>query len=405
MATLCKNCGHSLVYDPAIRKMHCTSCGSAFEAEEVESLSRSYREDENIVSLDEVYGNEKNEFLDCYVYTCSNCGGEIIINGSEASTMCIYCGSSNVVFSRVARHKRPEYILPFQITKEQALEAIHSRIDGARFIPKEIRNFEPENVRGIYIPYWIVDADHVEAAVIKGSVKSGKYSTPVHFGRTGKLDIRNLPLDASKLLSDESSARLEPFDLKQMKPFDEDYLLGFYSNVSDITYGDLRQACGVRAHEMFEHYALNSVQAGGKKIVSSRPSTLVHEDIRYAMLPCWFVTFTSDGKHNTILVNGQTGKVVCGLPWNKALFWTLTILAGILFSILATLAFYGLFSILFSSGHHRSGSSNGGKSIGAIISLIVVLFVSGTAKMRKVLKQISLTQSTSIFNFVKKRQE
>ena len=65
-------------------------------------------------------GTDSEEFMDCYVYSCGSCGGEVIINGSEASTKCIYCGNSTVIFNRISRQKRPKYIIPFIITKEEA---------------------------------------------------------------------------------------------------------------------------------------------------------------------------------------------------------------------------------------------------------------------------------------------
>ncbi|MBR5426331.1 MAG: hypothetical protein IK106_07385, partial [Clostridiales bacterium] len=94
MATLCRNCNHALVYSPEIRKMYCYYCGSAFEAEDVESEAKKYRENERVLTRGEVYGDDEviDEYLEAYVYTCSECGGEISIHGSETSTTCIYCG-------------------------------------------------------------------------------------------------------------------------------------------------------------------------------------------------------------------------------------------------------------------------------------------------------------------------
>ena len=54
MATLCKNCSHALIYDPGIKMMLCTSCGSTFKAEEVESEAKKYREDERVSSRGEI---------------------------------------------------------------------------------------------------------------------------------------------------------------------------------------------------------------------------------------------------------------------------------------------------------------------------------------------------------------
>ena len=85
MATLCKNCNHALVFEPALGKLYCAYCGSQFAAEDVESDSKKYRENERVLTRDEVFGDDETyeEFLESYVYTCSECGGEISIHGTE----------------------------------------------------------------------------------------------------------------------------------------------------------------------------------------------------------------------------------------------------------------------------------------------------------------------------------
>ena len=45
MATLCKNCSHALVFNPASQLLECSACGSMFRPEEVEAESKEYRED------------------------------------------------------------------------------------------------------------------------------------------------------------------------------------------------------------------------------------------------------------------------------------------------------------------------------------------------------------------------
>ena len=270
-------------------------------------------------------------------------------------------------------------------------------------------NFKAENVRGIYIPYWIVDCDHKASVIIRGTVKRGKYTTTVHCGRSGRMKLRDLPLDASKMLSDESSSRLEPFNLHNMTPFDEDYLLGFYSNISDVTYGDLRGAANLRADTYFDEAAIKDIKGvNGKKIESEKHLTKIdYSNLRYAMLPCWFITYFHKGQHNTILVNGQTGKIVCGVPWNKVLFYTLLIVAGIALTVVSFIVLKPVLAALFSSSGSRSSSSNdsSGKIFGAIVCGVIALFSLGIRKIVKVIKSINLTQSKAIFNFVKKRQE
>ena len=413
MATLCKNCSHALIYDPGVKKMLCTSCGSTFKAEEVESEAKKYREEERVRSRGEVYGENDEEvveeFLENYIYTCSECGGEIVIHGSEVSTKCVFCGNANVVFSRVSKEKMPDLIIPFSVTKEQALNAIREKIAHSLFVPTEIKNFQPEDVRGIYLPYWVVETEFEGSCLISSKVSSGKTSEPIYTGRRGNFSMKNFPIDGCAILSNESSSRLEPFDPAGMIPFDEDYLLGFYSNASDITYDEMWKVAENRAQEIFVEAALKDVRGSSPKIEAESHTAAVLNNYKYAMFPVWFVTFTYEGKHNTILVNGQTGKVVCGLPWRKPLFWAMAIGIGVALTFISYFLFKALFTSFFTMETSRSSSSSnddgGGKVFVAIVAGIITLFTTGARKMKKVIRQIELTQSSKTFNFVKKRQE
>ena len=45
MATLCKNCGRPLQYDPLSKRVVCRTCGSAFAAENVEAYGKKFEEE------------------------------------------------------------------------------------------------------------------------------------------------------------------------------------------------------------------------------------------------------------------------------------------------------------------------------------------------------------------------
>ena len=415
MATLCKNCGHALIFDPSIQKVRCEQCGSTFLAEEVESESKKYVQDQKALSMQQVYGQSAEgaakEYLDCYIYTCSECGGEVMINGTEVSTKCVYCGNPTVVFSRISKQECPEFIIPFAITKEQALAAIKTEIGHGLFVPKAVQTFTPESVHGIYIPYWIVDADRYETTIIRKKTSSGKHTHITYHGRSGTMRLKNLPLDACTMLSDESSTRLEPYDFSKMVMFDEDYLLGFYSNTSDLTYGDLSRAVEERSKKMFDEEVLKSVKGGTTTIVKEVGSCAIDPDVKYALLPAWFVTFEHEGQHNTILVNGQTGKVVCGLPIRKALFYTLLIITCIVLVTVMVFIGYHFFDAILSSSSRRarrsssSSNNNSGKIIMGMITGGVLMIIAGVKKIKNVFAKLRLTQSAKTFNFTKKRQE
>jgi len=405
MATLCKNCGSPVVFDPKLQKVVCSACGSAWAAEDIQSSDKELLEKNKAVSYKDVYGETTREFVDCYIYTCSSCGGEISINGSEVSTKCVYCGSTSVVFNRISKEKAPEFIIPFSISKEDAVARIRQTFSNGMFVPKEIKNFNPSDVRGIYLPYWIVNGYHSEAEIIRGSRGSGKSRHTVYCGRAGSMGITNLPVDASIMLSDESSQRLEPFDFSKFVPFDEDYLLGFYSNVSDLTNVDLYEAVNKRASQCFQKKSMETFSANNKSVTLSRSATLIHKDVFYAMLPVWFVSFDYEGKHNTLLVNGQTGKVVGGVPWNKNLFYTLTVTLTSLFALIfAFFIHHFLVSPMELANLHSRKKQSPGSLIMVFGMIALVMIAIAFAKKKKVTKQIERSQSRSIFNFMKKRQ-
>ena len=405
MATGCRNCGAALVFRPEMGRLYCSKCGSTFTPEEVEDVNKELLEDVDAVAMKDVMGYDDKSFMDCNVYTCEHCGGEIMVTDTEASTYCIYCGNPTVVFSRIAKQKRPEFILPFSVTEDQALQLVRDRIKRGFFIPPSLKKVKIENIRGIYIPYWIVNAHHQNAVFFSGKVKRGKNYVTRYYERAGTCEIENLPLDASVKLNDDSSSRLEPFNLAKLKEFNEDYLSGFYSDMADVTKGDIRMAAAKRADQMFIAEAAKSVKARDVKMITNSSDTKIEGTPVYAMLPAWFVTFEYKGKPHTVLVNGSTGKMVCALPWSKALFYTLVILVGL---IIAAAAAFVLYWIVASGmgGHHRSSSgSNGtGRAIAMIIGLGITGFSIGIKKYKNVIDKMKLTQSARTMDFVKRRQ-
>ena len=282
---------------------------------------------------------------------------------------------------------------------------MRERFGKGLFIPKSIRNFKQDEVRGIYIPYWIVNCRHKGSVVVSGSVRSGRRTRTEYFGRAGVMNITGLPLDGSRMLSDESSSRLEPYNLDDLTSFSEEYLLGFYSNISDVTYGNLKSAASKRADEYFDELVLRNVhEASSIRIHSEQHRTDIdYKHLKYAMLPAWFITYTHNGTHNTVVVNGQTGKVVCGVPWDKRLFFLLMTAAGLLLTGLFFLIFRNLLPLLIDFNFEKSTAA-GIEILAVIAAGTIALFSCGIARIRKVMSSIDLTQDVSIFNFAGRRQ-
>ncbi len=386
MAVLCSNCAGKLIFNPASQKLECANCGAGFRPEDVRDTGTDV----------------SSKYYDTRVYTCGHCGAEIITSDTESSTFCVYCGNPAIVFSRVSKEYRPDGIIPFKITKLQALDKIRSKFENNPIVPKEIAgSFKPENMRGIYVPYWVINADYQEADWISGTVKRGKSSETRYYSRAGEVKFKNVPVDGSRILNDDVSMRLEPFYLEDSREFDEDYLNGFYSNTSDMDLIDLRESASERCHKLFSDEVLKSIPKNARnvKIRDSIYWADIQDDPIYMMFPVWFLTFKYNGKPYTVLVNGQTGKVTGTLPWQNK-----KILAIAITTFILVIAFIVALFFVVKGGVADIVTFFWAAGASMLLATSTISFTVGFNGLRRILKNLKLAQSEAMFNFVKRRQ-
>ena len=148
---------------------------------------------------------------------------------------------------------------------------------------------------------------------------------------------------------------------------------------------------------MFEEEVVKTVKARTVKIVDSVYHVDIQDDPVYMMMPVWFFTFKYNDKPYTLLVNGQTGKVVGTMPWNKKKVTTIAIVSFVVSFILFA-AFFLLAVFRFAGGIF-------GHAMIAMFAFAFFVFVRSIIGLKRIKKNLKLTQSEDIFRFVKKRQE
>ena len=192
----CPNCGGSVVFDIASQQMKCGSCSSIFSP------------------YDFQYGNgaeESNEY-DVVIFKCPQCGGEIASTDESAAAFCSYCGSSNILESRLTREKRPAYIIPFKKTKNECKKLFSKRVSKALFAPSDYKNSKVDSFRGIYMPYWLYDMSQRGSLGVKSSTshRSGDYIITDHYLCTGDIDsvYNGISYDASSTFADDISEEI-----------------------------------------------------------------------------------------------------------------------------------------------------------------------------------------------------
>ena len=141
---------------------------------------------------------------------------------------------------------------------------------------------------------------------------------------------------------------------------------------------------------------LATVDARDCKIESSDPKFEVrHTD--YALFPAWFMTFRYMDKPYTMLVNGQTGKLVGAVPFDKkkviATFISLFALFGIALVPLCMMFVPAMLE-----------DEDGIKMLICIFAGLIWLVKQGIANLHRIQVNEKLTSASQINEFAHKRQ-
>lgn len=385
MVYKCKNCSSSIRYDIVKKKMVCDYCNSEFSVEEIEGSA--------------LKGGEEAQTMETKIYVCNACGAELMINDVESATFCAYCGQPTIVFDRISKVRKPDVILPFRITKEEAHARIQEKLSKGFFVPKRIKKIEPEVVRGIFIPFTMSDVRYEDKRLITGRVGSGSNVCNKTFFRHAVANYKGLPVDASVKFNDESAARLAPFPCDALEKFDPAYLSGFYADAGDEQKTDIERKIRDRVAESFEVAVMKTVKAS-KKETMEETHTCEMLDTKYAMLPVWFFACNDGDFRCTIIVNGYTGKVVGAVPIDKAKVVLLSVLIGIplVVGLAAALGFIG--SLIADSSNDVDTDI-----FEAIGAGVVALCGAVGAKFKSFKKSVKLAKERDIFDFAKNRQD
>lgn len=326
MTYKCPCCGASLAYAGESGKLECASCGNAYDLESMEAMQLS--ETQCGVQFDlptEGFDAADAEAMQGYV--CSSCGAQLMTEGTTTATECPYCGSPTILPERIESGVKPEKVIPFTITKEQAQQMFHDYFKGKFLLPNiftQSRNRIAE-MRKLYAPYWLFDCE-ADASIVYDAQKvhvrrSGEYeiTRTEHYAvrREGSMAFENIPVDGSVKLDNKISESLEPYDLKAAVPFQAAVLAGALADHADV---DAKQ-CEGRAVERVENSIANAMRATvvGYTTVFEKSRNIFAEDgkVTPVLMPVWLITTEKEGKTYTFAINGQTGKLTCDVPTNK----------------------------------------------------------------------------------------
>ena len=358
----CPACTGPLHFAGESGMLECDYCLSRYTAEEIEKLYAEKNEnaEENFEKAQQNTHREATHWdtsetnsqwgedgKKMKAYICPSCAAEIICDETTAATSCPYCNNPTVVPGQFGGDLKPDCIIPFKLTHDDAVKALSNYYKGKKLLPAEFTaNNKISEIKGIYVPFWlfdcVADADIVFEGVTATTVRQGNYrvTTTSHYDifRSGTVPFTNIPVDASEKMPDTHMDAIEPFDFSQIKPFSLSYLPGYFAE----RYGQKPEEVFRRAETRAENTTVETLRSDivgfGGCSVKNKSINLTQGKAKYALLPVYMLTTKYNGQDYLFAMNGQTGKFIGNLPVSMKKFWSyfLGITAGVT-AVLGTL--------------------------------------------------------------------
>lgn len=147
----CPACTAPLHFVGESGRLECDYCGSSFNIAEIEALTRkeakaaeaARKQEETEAAQKSAEAKEQQTAADgsnwdtsglsenwgadadsMKTYCCPSCGAELICDATTAATSCPYCGNPSVIPGQFSGILKPDFVLPFKLSKEDAIQAL-----------------------------------------------------------------------------------------------------------------------------------------------------------------------------------------------------------------------------------------------------------------------------------------
>ena len=315
----CPNCAGDVRYDIRKAVMCCEHCGSEIRRE----VYQAWLDAHSLYAADELI--------------CPQCGAALLRSDDTLATFCCYCGSS-VSFSHQNRVSvKPDGIIPFSITAEEALRCYRAKLKNAFFAPDRMTEDGEKRLIGIYMPYYAFTADAEEEISTVGTRTSlSQANAEEEYRLRFSLQARysGIHFDAAKAFPDFLSESVDSFcddGSKGLKPFESSYLAGYYAdsgNTDQALYGKLVTQL------VSEDLRNGDWECEGFRLQSHAQQPKIRTETKKNLYPVWLITHRWGDRVSYAAVNGQNGKTAVEIPTDKKKYLCVSLIFAALLSLI-----------------------------------------------------------------------
>ncbi|MFC7456108.1 proline-rich domain-containing protein [Brachybacterium sp. GCM10030267] len=360
-ALVCAYCRHQWNEDNAEQAFGLDSSIAELQGHTMASGTADIREDVSVVTL-----------------KCQGCGAEVVINvDQELQARCHWCRQTLSVNTQIPNGAVPDAVLPFELTREQAIERI-DEFAGKRkaFAHGRFKQeFVPDNVMGVYIPYMVVDGNMHAVLGGTGEVTTRQYTVRRRVGKDNYVtetyydaDVYNVQRAFDLLVDDltvESAQRfnardnsqatnnilnaVQPYDTENAVAYNSNYLKGFTSERRDLDVQDVDDAVEDKFLAIARAKALPTIGRYDRGVRWEQEGVAVHGTRWVAVyVPVWLYSYADSAKGENslthyIAVNARNGNTMGSVPVSHPKIFAVACLAGSVAAAVGAVVGFGWF--------------------------------------------------------------
>lgn len=375
----CPRCGSTDIrYDIGAQALTCTYCRyqwneanaektfgldsaiSELRGHTMASGTADVREDSSVVTL-----------------KCQGCGAEVVINADEQlQARCHWCRQTLSINTQIPNGSVPDAILPFALTKEQAMAKIEEFVHARRTFAasKFKQEFVADNVMGVYIPYMIVDGNMhallrgtgevtTRQYTVRRKVGKDQYVTETYYDadvyavqRAFDILVDDLAVESAARYSahDNSQATnnilnaVQPYDTQNAVAYNSNYLKGFTSERRDLNIRDVDDTVEDRFLAIARAKAQPTVSRYDRGVRWEQEGVAVRGTRWVAVyVPVWLYSYaesaTGDSLVHYIAVNARNGNTMGSVPVSHPKIFALSCALGTIAAVIGAVVGIGWF--------------------------------------------------------------
>lgn len=347
----CTGCGAELRFAPGTTTLACAHCGASNSLPELPDTAHELDFESALRTLD-----VSAQTVERLSITCSSCGATAEFPDNTTAATCCHCGTPIVATGASTRHIKPNAILPFAITTDQARAIFDRWVRSRWFAPSDLRRLAilEGRLAGVYLPFWTFDCH----ATTRYTGQRGEYyyvTVPYTTTVNGRTVVRHrterrtrwypasgtvtdrfndILISAGSSLNPAKLAKLEPWDLRATVAYADQYLSGFRAESYRIGlaqgFSHAREATVPAIHR-----TIRADIGGDTQRIIRAESDYANITFKLLLLPVWLCAYRYRQRIFQIMVNARTGELVGDRPWSA---WKIAALVTALLAAAAAIA-------------------------------------------------------------------